>query len=61
MSTYVRSSMNMSISGLWRFEGGPSPVNGRVEAWDDHIWGSVCDTNFGAVDASILCRSLGFR
>ena len=53
--------MNMSISGLWRFEGGPSPVNGRVEAWDDHIWGSVCDTNFGAVDASILCRSLGFR
>ena len=50
-----------SITGMWKFVDGPSPVNGRVMAWDDGIWGSVCDSNFDDVDASILCRSFNFR
>ena len=50
-----------SITGKWKFVDGPSPVNGRVETWNDGTWGSVCDSNFDAVDASILCRSFNFR
>ena len=50
-----------SITGKWKFVDGPSPVNGRVEAWDDGIWGSVCNSSFDDVDASILCRSFNFR
>ena len=33
--------------------------SGRVEIFFDGRWGSVCDDNWGDVDASVVCRELG--
>jgi len=40
---------------------GPSSSQGRLEVYYNGIWGTVCDDRFSNVDASVACRSLGYR
>ena len=40
--------------------GSGSESEGRVEIQVDGIWGTVCDDDFSAVDAGVVCRSLGY-
>ena len=35
-------------------------AEGRVEYCSGGVWGSVCDTTWDAVDASVICNQLGF-
>ena len=43
-----------------RLVGGTSTLEGRVELCFNAMWGTVCDDLFGAPEAQVICRQLGF-
>ena len=38
---------------------GNTLLEGRVEVCMDNQWGTVCQSNWGAADAQVVCRQLG--
>ncbi|CAC5370694.1 DMBT1 [Mytilus coruscus] len=40
---------------------GRSVSEGRLEIFHDNIWGTVCNNNFDALDAMVICRILGYK
>ena len=47
-------------NGEIRLEGGSSLYEGRVEICRNQQWGSVCDNSWTNVDATVVCRHLGY-
>lgn len=43
-----------------RVVNGVTALEGRVEVCVDGAWGTVCDDLWGAEEASVACRQLGF-
>ena len=39
---------------------GSSSMQGRVELCNNNQWGTVCDDSWGAPDAMVVCRQLGY-
>ena len=44
-----------------RLAGGLNNMGGRVEVCNGGVWGSVCNHNFGELEARVVCNQLGFN
>ena len=47
------------LQGSIRLRGGTA-TRGRVEVCNNNVWGTVCDDFWGAADARVVCRQLGY-
>ena len=48
-------------SGQIRLTGGEYSNQGLLEIYCNGQWGTVCDDSFGATDAQVTCRQLGYN
>ena len=48
----------MCTDGNVRLVGGSDSREGRVEVCANDIWGTVCDFDWDATDADVVCRQL---
>ncbi|XP_072013340.1 scavenger receptor cysteine-rich domain-containing protein DMBT1-like [Amphiura filiformis] len=43
-----------------RLVGGQTPLDGRLEIYNNGLWGTICDDHFDPTDADVACRQMGF-
>ena len=43
-----------------RLLGGTTQLEGRVSVCKNNVWGTVCDSSWQNIDATVVCRQLGF-
>ena len=46
--------------GMIRLQGGTYSDQGRVEVYCNGQWGTICNAGFDSIDATTLCRQLGY-
>lgn len=48
-------------NGDIRLVDGSAALEGRVEVCNSQAWGTVCDDQWGNVDARVACAQLGYQ
>ncbi|XP_070560709.1 scavenger receptor cysteine-rich domain-containing protein DMBT1-like isoform X2 [Ptychodera flava] len=56
----VACQASPSVGANIRLVGGSSQYEGRVEVLYSNQWGTVCDDYFEDIDATVVCRELGY-
>ena len=57
----VENDQSTCQNGDVRLSDGGSTHQGRVEVCYNGVWGSVCGHTWTSVEASVVCRQLGFN
>ena len=59
-SSRTRAAAVRASAGDLRLADGDGAADGRLEIFHDDEWGLVCDDGFGAEEAAVACRQLGY-
>ncbi len=57
--THIRSLIACTTGDI-RLLDGSVIYEGRVEVCQDQMWGTVCDNGWSSLDATVVCRHLGY-
>lgn len=59
-NNYYNNHNTDCTDGEIRLVNGSTALQGRVEVCISGNWGTVCDAGWGAPEAMVACRQLGF-
>ena len=57
---FIEYGRHLSLDSTIRLIDGINKLEGRVEIQYQGIWGTICDDGWDDIDATVVCKELGF-
>ena len=61
INLYILAKILLIGEIKYRLVNGNSIYSGRVEVFNYERWGTICNYSLDVTDATVLCRSMGYR